>query len=254
MGGKQKVSSISRRDFLREGTAAGVGAAALAGLGTNEATVAAQGQVKWDRVADVVVVGSGAAGLPAAIMAREQGASVIVLDENYDIGGHGMVSGGNIPLGGGTSLQKKYGIQDSADHVYLDHTNHRNPEGKYCDRDLIRVWADENLATFDFLVEHGVKFIDRPPTVENGGSVPRNAVTEVFSNDLRETINGRNGSGLVRPLEKSARAKGVEFLLRHKMTRIIRESPLSGRVLGITAIFDGKDVNIRAGRGVVLAT
>lgn len=34
-------------------------------------------QRRWDRVADVVIVGAG--GLPAAIMARNQGASVIVI-------------------------------------------------------------------------------------------------------------------------------------------------------------------------------
>jgi hypothetical protein len=30
--------------------------------------------------------------------------------------------------------------------------------------------------------------------------------------DLKETINGRGGSGVVRALKKSARAKGVEIL------------------------------------------
>jgi hypothetical protein len=46
----------------------------------------------------------------------------------------------------------------------------------------------------------------------------------------------------------------VEFLLRHKLTKIIRENPSSGRVLGITATFEGRDVNIQARRGVILAT
>ena len=35
---------------------------------------------------------------------------MIVIDANHDIGGHAMLSGGRIPLGGGTSLQKKYNI------------------------------------------------------------------------------------------------------------------------------------------------
>ncbi|MBI2366827.1 MAG: FAD-binding protein, partial [Deltaproteobacteria bacterium] len=64
----------------------------------------------WDLEADVVVIGSGAAGLPAAIKAADGGASVIVVETNYDVGGHGIISGGNVPLGGGTSAQKKYGI------------------------------------------------------------------------------------------------------------------------------------------------
>jgi succinate dehydrogenase/fumarate reductase flavoprotein subunit len=79
----------------------------------------ANGQ-SWDLEADVVVIGSGAAGLPAAIKAAEGGASVIVVEANYDIGGHAIISGGNVPLGGGTSAQKKYGIHDSPDMVFSD--------------------------------------------------------------------------------------------------------------------------------------
>ena len=253
MGKKNKDLRISRRNFIREGAAIGVGSTALVGLATQEVN-AAQRQTKWDRAADVVIVGAGASGLPAAIMAREHGASVIVIDENHDIGGHAMLSGGRIPLGGGTSLQKKYGITDSADQVYLDHTSHRNAEFRYNDRELARAWADENAAAFEFLIENGVKFVDQTPTIVNGGTVPRLFVAQVFSSDLNETINGRPGSGVVRPLEASARAKGVEFLLRHKMTAIIRETPSSGTVLGITAKFENRSVNIQAKKGVIIAT
>ena len=34
----------------------------------------------WDRETDIVVIGAGATGLPAAIVAREAGASVIVVE------------------------------------------------------------------------------------------------------------------------------------------------------------------------------
>ena len=239
---------------MKTGTAAGVGATTLAALGSKELQAASSGRTNWHRAADVVVVGAGASGLPAAVMARDQGASVIVIDENHSIGGHAMVSGGNLALGGGTSLQKKYGIEDSADLLYLDHTNHTNPAARFSDRDLIRVWADENAPTFEFLIANGVLFYDEEPSRAAGTSAARTARTRPFSNDLNETINGRPGSGLVRHLEASARAKGVEFLLLQKMTRVIRESATRGRVLGITATLKGKDVNIRARKGVILAT
>src|SRR6058998_2222513 len=129
-----------------------------------------------------------------------------------------------------------------ADQVYRDHTNHANAQMRWSDRDLVRVWADENVATFEFLVEKCVQFNDTKPVLFNGGSIPRMVVTRVYSDDLNETINGSPGSGLVRALEKSARAKGAQFLLKHKMTKIIRESASSGRVLGITAKVDNKDV------------
>src|SRR5215472_14586101 len=120
-GDRLTQERFSRRDFVR-GTAVGVGTAALAGLGAGEALARAP-QGKWDKVADVVVIGAGATGLPAAIEAREHGASVIVLEANFDVGGHAIVSGGNIALGGGNSRQKKWGIEDSRDLVFTDLTD-----------------------------------------------------------------------------------------------------------------------------------
>jgi len=242
---------VNRRKFITKG-ALGVGATALVGVTTQD-EVAAQRVTRWDRAADVVIAGAGASGLCAAIMARDLGASVIVVEQNHDIGGHAMVSGGRIPLGGGTRLQKKFGIVDSADQVYLDHTDPGNLELRYSDRDLVRVWADENAATFDFLLDNGVEFEEVMPTLVNGGTVPRLFRTKVYSADLKVTINGSPGSGLVRALEKSARAKGVEILLRHSLTRIVREDP-SQRVQGITATFENTPVNVQARKGFIIAT
>jgi succinate dehydrogenase/fumarate reductase flavoprotein subunit len=206
-------------------------------------------------VADVVVIGAGASGLCAAIMARDQGATVIVIEENHDIGGHAMLSGGRVPLGGGTSLQKKHGITDTPDQLYQDSINFRNRGQRYSDRELVRMWADENVPTFDFLIENGVRFIEGLPPEEGARPSRRPAFrAQLPSNDFKQTINGRNGSGVVRPLEASARRKGVTFLLRHKLTTVVRETPSSGRVLGITARFENRDVNVQARKGVVLAT
>ncbi len=227
---------MNRRKFITRG-ALGVGATALVGVSAQEDAAAQQRITKWDRSADVVIAGAGASGLCAAIMARDQGASVLIVEQNHDIGGHAMVSGGRIPLGGGTRLQKKFGIADSADQVYLDHTDFHNLELRYSDRELVRVWADENAATFDFLLDNGVQFEEVTPTLVNGGTVPRLFRTKVYSDDLKVTINGSPGSGLVRALEKSARAKGVEILLNHTLTRIVRDEK-SQRVQGIVAKID----------------
>src|SRR5665213_2784813 len=240
------ASSLGRREFFRRGAAVGVGVAGIA------AQAEAQGGgVRFDQTADVVIIGGGASGMAAAIMARDQGANVLVIDSNHDIGGHAMVSGGRIPLGGGTRLQKKFGITDTADQVFADHTNIKNKEYRFGDRELIRMWADENAATFDFLMDNGVLFNEVMPELVNGGTVPRLFIAVPYSDNLNETINGSPGSGLMRHLEASARAKGVKFVLRHKMTRLIREN---GRVVGLAASAEGKDVNIRGLRGVIIAT
>ena len=66
---------------------------------------------------DLLISGSGVAALSASTVyfASAQAPSVIVLESEKHIGGHAITSGGNVPLGGGTSIQKKYGIEDSPD-------------------------------------------------------------------------------------------------------------------------------------------
>ena len=48
----------------------------------------------WDETFDVVVIGSGGAGLTAAVTAAEKGAKVLVLEKNSFVGGNTIVSGG----------------------------------------------------------------------------------------------------------------------------------------------------------------
>ena len=161
---REDKQGFSRRDFVKS-TAAGAGAVALTGFGV-EIAEGAQVPQHWDQDADVVVIGSGAAGLPAAIQAIEDGSSVIIIEANSDIGGHAILSGGNIALGGGTSRQKKYGIEDSPDLVFADLTDwsivepNGFPDYRYNDREIIRAFADNSAATFEFLVAHGVTFTD----------------------------------------------------------------------------------------------
>jgi urocanate reductase len=243
--------SVSRRAFLSKG-AAGVGAAALVGVSANEA----EAQARWDLSADVVIIGAGVAGLPAAITARDLGASVIVVDENFDIGGRGILSGGRVHLGGGHALQQKAGIKDSADQVFADWVRHDAAVARYSDRDLVRVFADENAATFDFLIENGVQFRERPIGPEAASTVPRTFVTVEWHipSEIYAPGGGRNGSGLVRRLEESARKKGAQILLRHEMKGIIREPGPAGKVLGIAVNQSGGAMNIEARRGVIIAT
>src|SRR6202034_3410363 len=119
----------------------------------------------WDDAADIVVIGAGATGLPAAIVARETGASVILLEAQNHIGGHAITSGGNLPLGGGNSYQKKYGVEDSPDLLFRDLIDwsvvepNGAPPYRYNDHEIVRAFADESVATFDFLLGPGVKTV-----------------------------------------------------------------------------------------------
>ncbi len=249
---KQSQPSLDRREFLKKGAALGVGATALGGLGAGEL----EAQQSWDHEADFVTIGAGTSGLSAAVSALDHGASVIMVDENYDVGGHGLVSGGNVHLGGGNSRQRKFGVEDSADMVYRDWVRHDHRDSRYSDRDLVRAFADENAASFEFLIENGVDFQDQSVGPGAASTVQRQGRTVQWPIASERVTHHptRVGSGLVRALEKSAREKGAEVLLEHRLTGIIRESPTSGRVLGITAEHRGMTVHIRAHKGVLVAT
>lgn len=238
-----------------------------------------------DAVADVLVVGAGAAGLVAALKSRELGASVIIVEANYDIGGHAITSGAAVALGGGTELQSRYGVTDSKELLFSDLVDwsvvepNGMPDYRYNDRSLIRAFADYSVLTFGFLVANGVEFSDEPP--ESAGSSTGNSALRVYPVDfLRlatpENPVGSRGAGLIRPLEESARSKGTQFLLNYHMDHIIREGQ-KGNVIGITASYRPRflpgstaplksyrahgnieitkaNVNVRAKKAVIIAT
>jgi succinate dehydrogenase/fumarate reductase flavoprotein subunit len=259
--------SFNRRDALRRG---GVVAAITGLTGIQGSSALAADSLKWDREADVVVIGSGASGLPAAIVAREAGCSVIVVEAQNHIGGHAITSGGNVPLGGGTSQQKKYGIVDSPDLVFRDLTDwsvvepNGFPDYRYNDREIIRAFADNSAPTFEWLIAHGVVFVDKAPDGAGGNavgnSVPREHHAAAMDWPLVQTgqlapLDSRTtmstGNGLMQPLGVAARKAGVEFLLGHKMSALHR---IGTRVQGIAADHHGTKLNIRARTAVIVAS
>ena len=247
----------------------------------------------WDLSADVVVIGSGAAGMPAALAAAAAGSSVIVVEANYDVGGHSIISGGNVPLGGGTSAQKAYGIVDSPDLLFQDLTDwtivevNGHPDYRYNDRGIMRAAANQSAPCFEFLVSMGVPFTDvyvanTPPDNSGahatGNSAPRENHCTYSGSASLYSPNAAGGTTFIRPMEQSARNMGVRFLLNYHMDNIIRENQYSGSVLGVMATYTGgrimpgsatplqsyatagninttqPTVYIQANKGVILAT
>ena len=265
--------ALKRRDLLlgSGGMTAGLAVGSLASGPTS--AQAQQSPTKWDRDADVVVIGSGATGLPAAIVAQEASSSVILVEAEKDIGGHAITSGGNVPLGGGTSVQKKYDIADSPDLLFRDLTDwsvvepNGFPDYRYNDREIIRAFADNSAPCFEWLVAHGVIFVDKAPDAQGGNSVgnsvPREMHAAVKDWPMVQTGKPANpiiqatfssGNGLMRPLEAAAKKAGVQILLEHKMTAIYRQTPSSGPVLGIAVDNNGTKLNIRARKAVIIGT
>lgn len=71
----------------------------------------------WDKQVDVLVVGSGAGGLLAAIVALHNGATALVIEKTAEFGGTSATSGGGIWIPN-SHLAAAAGLQDSPDEAF----------------------------------------------------------------------------------------------------------------------------------------
>jgi len=250
---------LTRRSFITRAAAgvAGASTAALMRPGTRAAKASPLPR-KWDREAGVIVVGSGPTGLPAAVAAAENGARVLLLEQNSEVGGNGVINGGILSIGGGTRLQRLQGIEDSADLMLKESSDYRIREDRRNDPKLLRAFCDYNLSTFNWLEGHGVRFQDKLLVFPGITGTPRVHLVS-WDKEGPGWLYGygpspSSGAGLILPLEAAAREKGVKILLNHRMKKLIREGCMAGRVLGVVVEAGGKELYCRARKGVILGT
>lgn len=180
---------------------------------------------------DVIVIGSGAAGLCAAVTASESGADrVLIVDSEATVGGSSRLSGGVI-MGSGSQLQRAAGIEDDPNdlvHEYLA------LNGWDVVREPVRRWALRTGKTIDWLAAHDVPFFERL----------------IFGGDERQArshcVDG-GGDALIRALNSAAVNRGVEFAMGQRVTQLVQDG--HGRVIGVEA--GGESVTAPA---VVVAT
>ena len=109
-------NGVSRRGFL----GAGLAAAAAAAANVAQAAPRATEVDSWDEEFDMIVVGSGFAGLSACYEAQRLGLKkIVVLEKMEAFGGNSALCGGLMcmPL---TKLQKANGIKDDPELLVND--------------------------------------------------------------------------------------------------------------------------------------
>jgi len=151
----------TRRSLLAGGTMAALAAA-------TRAAHAKEGAPAFDKIYDVIVVGSGFAGLAAALQARLKGAEVLLIEKMPVFGGNSAINGGAFAVAG-SPLQEKEGIKDSPERMLQDMI--RSGRG-LSHVDLLKMIVEGTRPAFDFTLEHGVQY---KPFVQHfgGHSVPR---------------------------------------------------------------------------------
>ncbi len=197
-------TAASRRDFVKAGAAAGLGAAILSATGEAQAQRAGA-DIRWDYEADVIVCGSGGTGIVAAKRAHDLGADVLVLEQNFDVGGKLSHNGGMSSFGGGDPIQERdrqgladpegwlsaplvsaADVTDDPETLFIDTTdwsvmnNAAVAEYRYNDRALQRGWADNAAATRQFLMDNHVRWSRIFSTHQGGGMTKARAARSIM--------------------------------------------------------------------------
>ncbi len=164
---------------------------------------------------DVIVIGSGAAGLSAAVAAADAGASVLVVEGDTRVGGSSRLSGGHF-YAAGTSLQQAAGLNDSADAMF---EHYMTLNQWLVDPAVVRRYCDLSASTFEWIKDLGVQFPKEGLYPSGVGSTPRGHQPEGGGEEVINVLDGHRSH------------KQVDIVLDSRVTGL--ETDADGRVNGI---------------------
>ena len=192
-------------------------------------------------VADVVIVGFGAAGACAALEAADAGADVVIV-ERFAGGGASAVSGGVVYAGGGTAQQLDAGVDDSVDAMYAylrleagdvvaEKTLRRFCEGS---REMI-TWLEGNGVPFEgSLCPHKTSYPSDKYYLYYSGSEAAGGFRDAAKPAPRgHRVKGPGTSGkmLMTRLKEAVAKRGIRVLTQTTARSLVRDD--EGRVTGL---------------------
>lgn len=204
----------------------------------------ARSQAAENTIWDLVVVGAGTAGLPAAIFAARRGGKVLVIDAAPEIGGTLHIAGGEI-CGAGTKIQAACGVKDHPDSHFEDVMRLSNG---LADPHVVRLTVDGAGQMIDWLDDRGWDCTD--DHFITGASAGR----EGYS--VRRYYQGA-GAGvdilnvLVREVGKDIANGSVTSLVNTRVTELLTTD--AGVVEGVRTNSQG-DMNTIRSRHVLLTS
>jgi fumarate reductase flavoprotein subunit len=185
---------------------------------------------------DIIVVGGGSAGLPAAIFAARRGVRVLIIDHADTLGGTLWVANGQMSAAG-TRLQRERGIEDHPDLHFADVM--RISRGTI-NPGLARLAVDNAAATFDWLMDEGFEPLPEHPVLGNAHE-PYSQRRYYWGADGGVTIK----DVLVPIVEQLEREGRLTVRLGHEVTELLTDE--TGAVTGVkTRGPDGVEAHIEA--------
>jgi len=182
---------------------------------------------QWDEVADLVVVGLGAAGITAAIEARERGADVVLLDR-FEGGGATAISGGVFYGGGGTHIQEGAGVEDTVENMY----RYLSMEVQDAvSEETLRDFCETSASNVRWLTDRGVPFLPNLCPVKTSYPASEyhlyysgNETFPPYSDHATPAQRGHRadggafpGASITEPLRQTAIDEGVRIQLQSRV-------------------------------------
>ena len=228
-------NSVNRRQFLKGSLLASAGVLAAGGVATPAANAqsAPTGNVpaKWDKEVDIVIVGTGHAGLAAAIAAVDAGAKVVILEKmkkEFE-GGNSKVSGNMWWTPTNLDQAKEY-IGALAYGL--------------TDKECIQALAEEMLKLNDWLKTLGIASSPLGIFQPEHPELPGSACVRTWGN------NGSSDGKLYIPLREQVAKRNVEVLYETPAKQLVQLP--SKEIAGVRAEVGGKSIFIKANKAVIL--
>jgi fumarate reductase flavoprotein subunit len=180
---------------------------------------------------DVVVAGSGATGLAAALTLATGGATVAIFEKQRALGGTSNFFRGTFAVE--SEMQRERFIDYRRDEAFKNIMEYSH---WIANARLVRAVVDESAATIAWLQEQGVEF--------TGEMINMPRVPQTY-----HVVKG-TGEAVVKALATQAKSKGVQMALGTPVTALVKEG---GRINGVVVDDDGQDVQV-ACKAVVIAT
>lgn len=168
-----------------------------------------------DEKADIVVIGSGIAGLTAAIAAKEKGSNVLVIEKQGMLGaGDSMNISTGITAGGSKFIQE-HGIKGKSTQDYVDHLmKQAKDKGIPINKANVETYARRGGEIIDWLEQLGVPFgrfqEDKYFHITKDGSAP--------------------GPHIMKALKAEVEKQGIPYRLNSKVTEILSDH---GKAIGV---------------------
>ena len=191
---------------------------------------------KWDQEADIVVVGSGGGGLAGALIARDKGCSVILLEKTDATGGTSQYAGAFYAYN--SRVQIKAGIDWDVNEVAMGNLFETGYTGNI---HLFRNMIKKSGEVVDWVGDQGfeweVNIAGYPAVVSKGG---------------HERLCWIPMTDLMNFLAKKCKEKGVKFMVNTQVDALVRDN---GRIDGVKATGnpEGTTIYVRAKKAVIMA-